>query len=149
MNGDPAIHCFGTQVKQLPQILLQLNGTNFGELIIHNTSITTISDHFFGDVTFYEFVHISHNSLLTKIESNSFKKGPKLLSIVENKQINGQIVFALVKNCENCEKLELQGNNVTEIPANAFKLNNNSAQNKLKQIDLSNNQIAKIGTSYE
>jgi Leucine-rich repeat (LRR) protein len=82
---------------------------------------------------------------LKNISLHSFKTGPKQLSITGNKLLSDDMIFGLIKNCENAQKLYLEGSDITEIPSFAFKLNNGSAKSKLKEIDLKNNKIRKIG----
>ncbi len=145
ISGDPGIYCRGTELKELPKVLEQLNGTNFEELIIYNTSITAINENSFGNVNFYEYIDVAHNDQLKNISLHSFKTGPQQLSIIENKHLSDDMIFGLIKNCENAQKLNLEDSYITQIPSFAFKLNNGSAKSKLKEIDLKNNKIRKIG----
>jgi hypothetical protein len=145
VSGDPRIYCRGTELKELPKVLEQLNGTNFQELIIYNTSITAINENSFGNENFYEYIHVAHNDQLKNINLHSFKTGPQQLSISENKRLSEDMIFGLIKNCENAQKLYLEGSHITEIPSFAFKLNKGSVKRKLKEIDLKNNKIRKIG----
>jgi hypothetical protein len=136
------LKCEGDKVTShgLKFIGRQIKAKNyhFDGISIVNTSVV----HIYNDTITakdYFFISIAGNQNLTSIESHAFSGNVKNFEFFANLKADKSI-FTAMKNLNITERIEMNFNNFSVIPENAF---NSSA----KQIDLFYNFIKKIGSN--
>jgi len=146
--------CEGNQINELNSILkdkLKFNSDNndlrFEELLINDTSITSIGPEVFGDAVF-EKIHIKNNPNLTNINPNAFWKTIETKSSLDFYLINAsnyessEQIFDLLNRLQPKQEIFLEGLGIEEIPDNAFKSNP-----FIEFIVIIKNRIRRIGKS--
>ena len=116
---------------------------------MNNTFITELKENTFKDITFDE-ITIENCDNLTKIHKNAFIETEfvtKGLYIKENFLLSSDdnSIFEVFSKFINLEELQLEDNNITEIPSNAFQ-RIIGYQDNLRNLSFSGETIKKIGS---
>jgi hypothetical protein len=136
------IFCVGKEVAESDLEIFSGINDNIFALVIQNTSLKTISEDKFNGS--FERIFIENNSDLESIASNSFKQSnTKHLVIRNNPKLEQEEIFGLTKALSSVERIEFEGNNLHEIPKNAFSNNE-----KLEDIFLQRNNIKSIRVAH-
>lgn len=133
----PAIKCNGLSVKDLKLIFglkfvtEDRSPIQFSSLYINGTDIQVIPSGTFGDA-FFHSIFFGNNLKLTHISPDAFKKGDHELNHLQNLDIyNNPLLgatdladlFKLIDHLQPKHVLDLTQTGITEIPDNAFALN--------------------------
>jgi hypothetical protein len=111
---------------------------HFDGISIVNTSVV----HIYNDTITandYFFIYIAGNQNLTSIESHAFSGDVKVFEFFANLKADKSI-FTAMKNLNITEMIQMNFNNFSVIPENAF-------ESSAKQINLVYNYIRKIGSN--
>ena len=148
--GNHRLICSGNHTLDLVKVFQTLSHSLKGSekhiniFHLNSTSVKELRENTFKDITFDE-VSIESNKELKTIDENAFKGTEsviKYLDISNNPALHSpnNSIFNLINKLPNLSILELQFNNISEIPSNAFiKLNH------LGTINLAGNSIKKLG----
>ncbi len=136
-----SISCIGSAIADHELGLIGSNiksgsDSRFSSLTIQNTAITQLDNNTYIDANFDEII-IENNTQLISINNQSFKKGfVKNLYIRNNPKLNDSI-FSLLKYLKISDEIRFDGNDMKEIPSDAF-------DSDAKSITLDHNRIERI-----
>ena len=145
------IYCVGNEDIDLVKIFQTLennltkNEKHFNEFYLSNTFITELKENTFSDITF-DNIHIHRCLNLKSIHKNAFTTTDQVINalyIEENPLLSSpnNSIFEAVNKFTQLVTWSLSGNNITEIPSNAFK----NRQGQMKIITMYGQSIRKIG----
>ena len=149
------ISCSGNETIDLANIFHSLNLTedqkHFSLFELNNTAIYELEENTFKDITFDQIV-IQNCFNLTKIGKNAFNRTTLYttsITIVNNRQLSqsdDNSLFEAMSRFVNIKEITIRGNNIREIPSNAFHPIN-GYQNKLNSLTIVDNGIRKLGNN--
>ena len=127
---------------------LRTSDKHFWKFYLDNTAITELKENTFSDITFDD-IFIYQCTNLTKINPNAFNKTrlvTKSLTINNNPVLSSpdNSIFEMFTKFVNLQTLYVQGNNITEIPTNAFRPTVGN-QDKLTNLHIIGDKVKKIG----
>ena len=125
------IHCGGNTKINLKEVFgnfsqtLESNEKYFLNFVLNNTSIDIIEDNTFHDIRFGDIV-IDSCTNLRRIHENAFTATnlkTRTLQISNNSHLGSEnnLIFKIASKFLNLENLYLVGNNISEVPENAFQ----------------------------
>lgn len=139
-----SISCASIGDDELIKIGPHLIGS-FRSLSIHDTRISSIEKDIFIDSNF-DSIRIEFNTFLQMIDPEAFSNSTtSSFTLRNNIHFADKNVFQLIKNL-NPSKIDLSGNALREIPANAF-YSTNSDKIRLQSIILDYNKLENIGSN--
>ena len=117
---------------------------HFNRFYLNNTFITELKENTFKDITFDDII-IENCTNLSKIHVNAFNQTDlvtKYLYISGSFKLSSSdnSIFEVISKFVNLEELQLENNNITEIPSNIF---NN--QDELEFLTFKGKSIKKLG----
>ena len=136
------VQIFQTLGKQLPK-----TGKHFKSFELSNSSITELKENTFSDITF-DTIFIHYSPKLRSIHRNAFNgtdQVTKLLTIADNPILTSpdNSIFDVLSKFINAQSIQIFRNNITEIPSNAFKSN----QDQMFNLELNGETIKMLGNN--
>ena len=136
------VKIFETLGKQLPK-----TGKHFVNFYLRNTFITELKENTFSDITF-DVIFVHNCSKLKTIHRNAFNTTDQVttrLYLYLNPALTSpdNSIFEVVNKFARAEFITIIDNNITEIPANAFK----NKQDHLKNLLINGESIKNLGNN--